>query len=69
MKIVAADPNAGVRVIDGDVGWPSACAARRCSSTRARTRTSTRRRWLSWARAGDMAVVELAPSQFRAFNY
>ena len=60
---------AGVRVIDGDI--PLALDV--CRKVLLRyTGTDTdeyARQMLQWARNGDMAVVELAPSMFRAFRY
>lgn len=60
---------AGVRVIDGDVGLAVDVCRKALLKYTGTDTNEYAAEMLSWARAGDMTVVELAPAQFRAFSY
>ena len=60
---------AGVRVIDGDAALAlSVCRKALLKYTGTDTGADAEE-MLSWARNGDMSVVELTPTVFRAFRY
>jgi hypothetical protein len=60
---------ADVRIIDGDVDLAVDVARQALLKYTGTDRDSHAEDMLKWARGGEGAVIELAPSQFRAFGY
>jgi len=60
---------ANVRVIDDDVDFAVEVCRKGLLKYTGTDKDSHAEEMLKWAHGGDMSVVELAPSQFRAFSY
>jgi Pyridoxamine 5'-phosphate oxidase len=60
---------AGVRMIDDDVDLAVEVCRKALLKYTGTDKDSYADEMLKWARDGSMSVVELAPSQFRAFSY
>jgi hypothetical protein len=60
---------AGVRIIDDDVDLAVDVCRKALLKYTGTDKDSYANEMLKWARDGSMSVVELTPSQFRAFSY
>lgn len=60
---------ASVRIVDGDVSRAVDVCRKELLKYTGTDKGAYADEMLSWARRGDMSVVELTPSQFRAFSY
>jgi hypothetical protein len=58
-----------VRIVDGDVDGAVDLCRKELIKYTGTDKNAYAEEMLSWARGGEMSIVELTPSQFRAFAY
>ncbi|MGH7309244.1 MAG: pyridoxamine 5'-phosphate oxidase family protein [Candidatus Rokuibacteriota bacterium] len=60
---------ASVRIVDGDVDRAVDVCRKELIKYTSTDKGAYAEEMLTWARGGDMSIVELTPSQYRAFSY